>query len=142
MNSELVNKLMGDGYNCSQTVLLYFKDRFNLDENIAKRIAQGFESGMFNGSVCGAVSGAYMVLSLEYGDGSKNTRTLLKDKINEFLERFKKDESSIICEDLLGINIKEDENLQKAFNDGTIVKVCPKAITKSIEILEDMLKNK
>ncbi len=139
MNNEYVMELMSKGYNCSQTVLLYFSDRLGTDKETAVRISQPFESGMFSGDTCGTLSGAYMVLGLAFGDGTKGTRSILKDKTQEFKRKFSEMNGSSICRDLLGIDISTDENLAIAYKEA-IPRVCPKAVLTSVEILEDMLK--
>lgn len=139
MNNENIFELMEKGNNCSQTVLLCFADRFGMDELMAQKISSCFESGMFVGDTCGAVSGAYMVLGLKYSNGTNESRTLLKEKVLEFIDKFEAKQSSTKCENLLGINIKSDENLVKAFGDGTIGKVCPGCVISAVEILEEII---
>lgn len=142
MNKKKIFELMGQGNNCSQTVLLYFIDKFNIEHLEAQKISSCFESGMFIGDTCGAVSGAYMVLGFRFSDGKKESRSLLRDKVLEFLYKFEKKQGTVKCEDLLGINIKTDENLGKAFADGTIEKVCPGCVMAAVEILEEMIQQK
>ena len=142
MNRDKVLEYMQKGFNCSQTVLLYFADRVGIDESTAKRISKTFESGMFKGEICGAVSGAYMVLGLAFSDDSENNRAILKEKVDGFTNSFKEKMGSNKCEDLLGINISTDENLMKAFREKKIEEVCPKAVFTTVEILEDILKEK
>lgn len=139
MIREKVMEIMGGGKNCSQTVLLYFAERFSLDKSMAEKISKAFESGMFKGDQCGAVSGALMVIGLAFSKESPDNRALLKEKTEEFKLEFKKRMGSTVCEDLLGINISTDENLKEAFESGKIANTCPNAVINAIEILESML---
>lgn len=139
MNKELVFEMLSEGYNCSQTVLSYFSERYGLDKNIAKKIAKPFESGMFQKSNCGAVSGAYMVLGLEFSRDDEGNREEILLKVKEFNEKFIKKMESKNCFDLLGIDVSIKENLQEAMERGLIERVCPNAILSSIEILEEMI---
>ncbi len=58
-----------EGYACSQSILLAFADRFDLNETTAKRIASTFGGGMGRlRQTCGAVTGGFMVLGLAFGN--------------------------------------------------------------------------
>jgi C_GCAxxG_C_C family probable redox protein len=61
--------LFDEGYACSQSILLVFAEQFNLDQEIAKRIASTFGGGMGRlRQKCGAVTGGFMVLGLAFGN--------------------------------------------------------------------------
>lgn len=136
MDIDKIFDLIGEGYNCSQVVLMYFSDKLNLDVNIAKGIAKAFESGMFKGETCGVCSGAYIALGLKYHDVSRDEMHKIVD---DFDSTFREKLNSNICEELLGINISSDENFKKAMSDGTIPNTCPNAIMTGIKILEEMI---
>lgn len=69
---ETVDKVLSlfeDGYTCSQSAVLPFCSRFEMDEETTKRIASTFGGGM--GRLlekCGALTGAFMVLGLACGN--------------------------------------------------------------------------
>lgn len=71
---QIVAKAVGlfdEGYACSQSVLLAFADRFNLDRRTAKLISSTFGGGMGRlRQTCGAVTGGFMVLGLAFGNES------------------------------------------------------------------------
>lgn len=140
MNLDKFEYFIKNGYNCSQTVLCYFAEDFNLDNNVCKRISEAFESGMFSGEVCGAVSGAYMVLGLKFGSDSNDHREIMQSKVLEFREKYKERLHTITCRELLGEDISTEKGIENILNQGLLEKVCPVAIKTSIEILEDMLK--
>lgn len=52
MDKEMIYTALEKGLNCSQTVLNYFHERYDLQEEQALKIAQAFESGHFQGGVC------------------------------------------------------------------------------------------
>lgn len=128
-----------EGFNCSQTVLLYFYERYHLSKETAMSVSQPFESGLFKGDTCGAVTGAYMVLGLEYGSREEESRAKMKAKVEEFNKGFTEKMKTLQCEKILGINISTDENLKIAMEEKKIEEICPKAIMASIEVLEEML---
>ena len=87
---QTINKaltLFDEGYACSQSVLLAFKDQFNIDETTAKLISSTFGGGMGRlRQKCGAVTGGFMVLGLAYGNTDPqdmDTKLMAYDKVQE-----------------------------------------------------------
>ncbi len=104
-------ELFTSGYNCSQAVTLAYSDLFGMDEEQLAKISGGFGGGMGRmREVCGAFSGIVMVLSQAYGyTDPKDTegKKALYEKIRAVAEQFKKDNGSIICKELLGLEKPE-----------------------------------
>lgn len=102
---EKAIELFKEGYNCSQAVLLAFEDVIGLDRKTALMLSSSFGGGMGRmREVCGAVSGMFMVLGCLYGyDGPKDTegKKLHYELIREAADKFKKENGSIICRELL-----------------------------------------
>lgn len=94
-----------EGYNCSQSVLLAYADRYGLDKEMAARMSSSFGGGMGKlREVCGAVSGMFMVLGLEYPFIDTNDKASKDEnykKVQETAAEFKTTMGSIICADLL-----------------------------------------
>ena len=107
-------ELFENGYMCSQAVFAAFSPNLGLDKQLALKIGACFGSGMRKGEVCGACTGALMVLGLKYGES--------KEKSNEtceaFLDEFKKENGSYICNDLLGCDISTPEGVKSAVEIG------------------------
>lgn len=130
------------GLNCSQSVLSAFCDDLGLDRQIALKIASGFGGGICQGNVCGAVTGAVMVLNLKYGSNRAEDSEAMEKTyhvIREFSEKFKEINGSIMCNDLLGIDLKQEENRAIARQKGLFKEKCPKCVEDAINILEAML---
>lgn len=76
---ELIDKTLSyfdEGYSCSQAILLAFGERYNIDSDLAKRIASGFGGGMGRlREKCGALTGGFMVLGLAYGNNNPKDMT-------------------------------------------------------------------
>ncbi|MBQ3356628.1 MAG: C_GCAxxG_C_C family protein [Oscillospiraceae bacterium] len=93
------------GYNCAQAVLLAFCDRTGLDEATAARLTSGFGGGIGRlREVCGAANGAFMVISLLYGDDGvapRERKGALYARIQDFAARFKAHNGSYLCRELL-----------------------------------------
>lgn len=114
-NSEYAKKAMQlfkEGYNCSQSVLLAFKDKYDIDEKTALRLSSSFGGGMGRlREVCGTVSGMFMVAGLLYGYDSPKDRegkTEHYTRIQELAQKFKDLNGSIVCRDLLGLSVSKD----------------------------------
>lgn len=94
------------------------------------------------GETCGAVTGAFMVIGLKYGrtqaeDLESRERTY--HKVHEFVDQFTSTHGSIVCRDLIGIDISTDEGYELAENTKVFETVCPKLIQTAAEILEQVL---
>ena len=130
---------MQEGYNCSQVVMMHFVDKTGIDLEIAKNISQPFELGHYNASTCGAVVAGLMVLGLLKGGMDDDSKVDLIKSSHIFTSKFKEQMGAINCVDLLGMNVNEGNNISKAFEEGKIQTICPKAIFTAIEILEEMI---
>jgi hypothetical protein len=58
----------------------------------------------------------------------------------ELVQQFKSRHGSIICRDLLGVDITTDEGLMKAREMNIFRTLCPRYVRDAAEILEGMLK--
>ena len=105
-------------------------------------IASGFGGGLCQGNICGAVTGAVMVLNLRYGNSTAENSEA-KEKIyrviRAFSEEFKNMNGSIVCSDLIGLDLNKEENRMLARKDGLFKEKCPKFVEDAINILETFL---
>lgn len=102
--------LFHEGYNCAQAVVGAFCDDMGLDVKTAVRIASPFGGGMGRlREVCGSFSGIVFVLGYFYGyDDPKafDEKKELYDRVQELARRFKREQGSIVCRELLGLDEK------------------------------------
>lgn len=98
------------GHNCPQSVVLAFSDVLGeqgVDGRTAARLASPFGGGMGRmREVCGAVSGMLMVLGVVegYDDPTDDAaKTALYEHVQELAGRFRDEQGSILCRDLLGL---------------------------------------
>ena len=97
------------GYNCAQAVALAFEDVLGLDRGTLLKLSSSFGGGMGRlREVCGAVSGMFIVAGLLRGysapddpDGKREHYAL----IQRLAEKFKQQNGSIICRELLGAKL-------------------------------------
>ncbi len=122
-------------------MLAAYGTELGLDEKTAIKMGCAFGGGMgLTGNTCGAVTGAVLVISLKHGadnredsDAKKRVYALTEAFINEFQSRNK----SILCCDLLGFNIKSNDNPEK---EEIISKRCTEFIAAASEILDEVLR--
>ena len=129
------------GFNCSQAILSSFSEQFGLDYDTALKIATGFGGGMHLNGTCGAVTGAFMVLSLKYGntEENKNAKENTYRKVVQFTNKFNARNKTVKCHDLLGCDITTREGLEIARQKDVFSSICPKIVRNAAEILEEML---
>ena len=98
-------ELFMQGYNCSQAVVLAFRDVTGLDDKMAARLSSAFGGGMGRmREVCGAVSGIAMVAGLLYGYDTPEDDPKKKElytKIQDMAAQFRAETGSIVCREIL-----------------------------------------
>ena len=135
------------GYNCSQSVLAAFADDAGLDRDTALRLASSFGGGMGRlREVCGAVSAMFMVAGLKYGytdshDGPAKTRHY--QLIQDLAERFRRENGSIVCRELLGLPAGPDSPAPEArtqtyYNQ----RPCAELVKSAAKILQDYMEER
>ncbi len=127
------------GYNCSQSVVRAFAAEFDLDPDIAVRVATAFGGGMGRtGRVCGAVSGALMVLGLRYGNAlptDKGAKEATYTLARRFMEAFAARHGSVDCPALLGCDISTPQGLQSARQQDLFNRQCPEYVKDAVRML-------
>ena len=135
-----------EGYNCSQSVFCTFCDRFGIDEETAKKIAAGLGGGVGRmREVCGAVSASAMVLGSVCApvDGSDNEGKMKNyELVREFADRFLERQPSVVCRELLEMQVKMEKTAKPDERTAEYYKKrpCLRVVEDAAEILEEMLK--
>lgn len=141
MNEEKIKELFAQGYDCSQVVFAHFAEKLGLDKDTANKVSADFGGGMMCGETCGAVTGAHMVIGLKYGHYKPNDaeqKQLVVAKGAEFRSKLYEKYNSGICKELLGIDISQPGELQKAAESGKFTNFCPKLVKDVIDIVETL----
>ena len=137
---KLAEKNGERGYSCSEAVLLTYCGNFNLDPEIAVKLASGFGGGMgLMGETCGAVTAAFMVIGLRFGadditDSYSRQNVLMM--VAEFAERFKESLGSLNCRELCKGHSMSSPEGSKALRASGLPQ---KMITNAVKILEELL---
>jgi C_GCAxxG_C_C family probable redox protein len=121
-------------------MLAGFGELYGLDRSAALKLARAFGSGMGMGRECGAVTGALMILGLKVQEASseKETRYRVYDLVRELVRRFEEKRGTIICKDLLGVDLGTPEGRDKAIKDNLFRTLCPGFVRDAAQILDDM----
>lgn len=133
-----------DGYNCAQCMMLAFEDMLTIDIDTALKVASPFGGGMGRlREVCGSVSGMFMVLGFIKGyhePGNYEGKKELYEDVQELARRYEEANGSIICRDLLGLNVKKEEATpEKRTEEYYKKRPCEEKIGSAAEILEAYL---
>ncbi|WP_458453863.1 C-GCAxxG-C-C family protein [Methanobrevibacter sp.] len=136
MNSiEEAVQLFDQGYMCSQAVFAAFSEGFDLPKEQALKIGACFGSGMRRGEVCGACTGALMALGLKYGEDKAKSN----EACERFLDEFESENGSIICNELLGCDIRTEDGVEYAVENNLFKEFCPKMVESAAKILNEMI---
>lgn len=132
------------GYNCTQAVTVAFAKELGLDEKQAARLSCGFGGGMGRmREVCGTFSGVVMVLSALYGYSEPKDLTAKKElyeKIRALAAKFREDNGSIICRELLGLEKAEESAAPEPRTPEYYKKrPCPELCRYAGKILEEFI---
>ena len=143
--AKTAEELFKNGCNCSQAVLLAFSDVTGLEDETALKLASSFGGGMGRmREVCGAVSGALMVLGIAKGYSDLSDSDAKKEHyalIQEFARRFKEENGSIICRELLsGVKTENGVSPEKRTDEYYKKRPCSELCFTAAKITEELLK--
>ena len=137
-------ELFKSGYNCAQSVFGAFCDDLGVDFDTAMKISEGFGAGMGRMRLtCGAVSAITMIAGMKLSRGAEegDTRAVVYDKIHKMADEFAKNNGSIICGDLLGLNENKVYNPNPEARDDAYYKKrpCVEFVKECVTIAEKYL---
>lgn len=137
--------LFEEGYNCTQSVFLAFEDLHGIERKTAAKMSSSFGGGMGRlREVCGAVSGMFLTLGVLYGyDNPKavEEKAVQYARIQELAAEFEKKNRSIVCRELLGLNVKREAPTPEARTESYYKKrPCKELIGDAAEILDIFIK--
>ena len=105
--AEQAKELFMKGHNCAQAVFCTFAPEIKIDDKTALALSACFGGGLGRQrEVCGAVSGMCMVISMKYAPKDPTdqvAKAAFYARIQEVCNRFKQENGSIICRELLGL---------------------------------------
>ena len=144
---ELAINYFKEGYNCSQAIVLAFKDVLSVDANDLCKIASPFGGGISRmRETCGAVTGMVLVLGNLIGydtpEMGEKKHELYKNT-QELLKIFEKKYGSLTCRVLLNLSSQHDDPKPSPRDHSFFEKrPCPELIGGAAEILDNYIKEK
>jgi len=138
---QAANNLLKEHMNCAQSVLTVFCEELGLERATALRLTMGFGGGEgHTGGTCGAVVGAYLVFGLqqELQTNMQPAKDKAVARIMEFPRRFKEKHASTLCPQLLGYDVRIEEQFKAALKDGAFATKCTALVRDAAEIVEEM----
>ena len=126
--------------------MLAFCEDFGLEKETALKISEPFGGGMGRmREVCGTVTGMFMVIGLAMGNDNSKDNTTKKNvykSVQELAAKFKEDNGSIICRELLGLQKANKESYVPSERTTEYYKKrpCPELCKYAADILEEYLK--
>ena len=146
-HSELAMDIFKQGYNCSQAVFAAFCDETGMTFEDAVKLSSSFGAGMGKlREVCGAVTGMFMAAGVLYGyadpldDAAKAEHYAL---IQSLACQFKEANKSIICRDLLGLDLEEQNPVPEARTEHYYQeRPCVELVGSAAEILDNLIERK
>ena len=135
------------GYNCAQSVFMAFEDETGITPDMAAKLSSFFGGGMARlREVCGAVSGSFLAFAAMYGvsdpKDSEGKAAQYKD-LQELAGKFREENGSIVCRDLLGLTQKTSEPTpEKRTNEYYHKRPCGELVACATQILEEYVQSK
>lgn len=142
---EKAMSLFEEGYNCAQSVFLAFEDLHGIDRETAAKLSSSFGAGMGRlREVCGTVSGMFMTAGLLYGyDEPKAFAEKAEHygRVQELAKTFEEKHGSIVCRELLGLEVKRESPIPEARTKEYYKKrPCKELIGDAAEILDNYIR--
>lgn len=131
------------GYNCTQSVVLAFKDIISIDEETLLKTVSPFGAGMGRlREVCGTVTGMFFVIGAVLG--TSDPKDMEKKKavythVQNVAELFRKENGSIICRELLGVCGSQTPTPSERTAEYYKKRPCAELCKNAAEILEKYL---
>ncbi len=119
-----------------------FAERYQLSKEHAVRLGCAFGGGMGrSGQMCGAVTGALMVLGLAHGGTAEDLAAREKTYAvtKELFSRFRGRHGSLVCRELLGVDIGTAEGREAAIRAGLFKVRCPVFVRDAAEIAAQLV---
>ncbi len=136
-------KTHAEGFSCAQALLAVYGPELGMDRETALKVAGGFGGGMGRlAGTCGAVTGAFMVIGLVHGmtkKGDLQQKERSYEIIRKFAKRFRERNGTLVCRELMGVDVSTPEGFAEAKAKNIARTVCPKFVRDAAEILEELL---
>ena len=142
--AKIAVSLFEGGYNCSQAIVLAFKDLINVDEKSLKALSSSFGGGISRlRETCGCVSGMAMVFGLLYGDYdilNVNEKGQHYELVQQTAMKFKDKFGYLSCFELLSLKEKPSSPIPNIRSESYYKnRPCSKYIAYMASIMEEII---
>lgn len=132
------------GYNCAQSVFVTYADLFGMDRETALKLSSSMGGGIGRmREVCGAVSSMALLAGLKEGNtdpSNEDRKEQIYLLVREMSDRFKEENGTIICRELLGIKSREQSAKPQARTQEYYAnRPCSRLVAAAAKIVEEML---
>ncbi len=141
---DLALEYFKDDFNCAQSVFsAFYTDKLD-KKALSLSVASAFGGGLARtGNTCGAVSGALMAIGYKFSN-NKPLNDDLKEKIynlsQKFMNSFIEQNGTLMCKELIGIDLNNPAEKEKAKEKGIFETVCPKVVASAAKILTEIFR--
>lgn len=108
---EMAVSLFKEGFNCSQSVVAAFADKYGFTREQALKMSASFGGGIGRmRETCGAACGLFLLAGLETGateGADREGKAANYALVQELADEFKQRNGALRCADLLGLSKKE-----------------------------------
>lgn len=145
---ERAKELFHQGFNCSQSVFAACADLYGIeDEELALRLSASFGGGIGRmRQTCGAACGMFLLAGLENGSATAHDAEGKQQNyalVQNLAAKFKDENGSLICAELLGIAPKPQDPTPEARTEAYYQKrPCADMVASSVRIFLEHLEQK
>jgi C_GCAxxG_C_C family probable redox protein len=142
--SEKAIEYFNAGFNCAQSVLAPFGNKYGVSEEHCLKMACAFGAGIGRQQhTCGALTGAGMVLGLHFGKGKHDDNAKKLDtyeKTRALFKEFQDRHGSASCLELLeGLRMSDPEDMRKIEERDMHHTKCARYVGDAVEMVERMI---
>ncbi len=136
-----------EGFNCAQAVFATYADCFGMDRETALKMSSAMGAGIGRmREVCGAVSSMAMLAGLKEGNADpcdQEAKRHIYALVRQMSDRFKEENKTIICRELLGITgAEESPEPSVRTEEFYATRPCVRLIECACRIIEETLLGK
>lgn len=138
---EKAGELFEEGYNCCQAVFCAYSDLFGLDFETSLKLSSGFGGGFGRmREVCGAFSAVTMLSGLKRESAGTEDKADIYLQIRNLAEKFKNENGSIICRELLDVESAPKSHIPQERNGEYYKKrPCKEIVIEAAKIVETFI---
>ena len=139
--AENAINLFNSGFNCAQSVFAAFCEKYGMDKEFALKTSAGFGGGFRLGEICGAASGAALVIGLKHGQyiaEDKASKADCNNKVAEFMGLFRAENKSVVCREILNLDLSVKEEYEEAQNRNLFKTTCVNMVKSAVGLLEGL----